>query len=31
LRFDPGSDGVHIKFTAADGEVLFDEQLSRRS
>jgi phosphodiesterase/alkaline phosphatase D-like protein len=31
LRFDPGSDSVHIKFTAADGEVLFDEQLSRRS
>ena len=31
LRFDPGSDSVHIKFTTADGEVLFDEQLSRRS
>lgn len=31
LKFDPGSDSVHIKFTAQDGTVLFDEALSRSS
>lgn len=31
LAFDPGSDSVRIKFTAKDGEVLFDQTLSRNS
>lgn len=31
LKFDPGSDSVHIKFTGTDGTVLFDEKVSRSS
>jgi alkaline phosphatase D len=29
LRFDPAADAVHIRFTAADGDVLFDRLVSR--
>lgn len=31
MRFDPGSDSVRIKYTGTDGEVLFDESLSRKT
>jgi phosphodiesterase/alkaline phosphatase D-like protein len=29
LRFDPAADAVHIRYTAADGDVLFDRFVSR--
>jgi len=31
LRFDPGADTVRVKFTANDGTVLYDEDLSRNT